>query len=1592
MTSVYAASVIHSKSTLSRKYDVDTSGMFGMANNWAERQGTEEATSGHLLQALSLDIGRFDYPHQWINYIRFIIMPLTTLCTAYGFLNMRPERLTGITRTFFTALQNIMLFVPDGSSLTLSLSVYLSFLIVYIVFVLFMIYLALKYKNGSCASTVQVYIWVTIGRIVMPFFTVFISSTFSRAVFLMIQGESDWTSISALVISLPLLLVQLIYMFVSCSVYNATPIIRAHDITQLWFAHSRVDWIVNIFISVNVFLQYIFKLADDVGCCLFFAFETVASIALIVLAARTLPFIHPVQNAFVVGVLLDCPFAGLVPLLSHYLPNIVGIYALCTIASFFICLVCGRLIVNHRIRTVLNNFAKLNQPDDDDEDSTIDPLSAAFMQPATDAVNFDKMGLSGEHALALHLRVGFLFNQQEVCNQSYIKWAISQNTRSSLILSACQVSYALMSDGRMLNTLEQLCQKLGSAAFNWRSFVVLFNHLRQELLTQLNQPLLQAINYTKNANRRLTEIMSEYWTAILKHKIKGSLGVLSNISHEMIKTDVLFQRLMRNYPRSPAVLREAVIFYHKSVGDHYKAVECQAMYNRMKNTQTTIDAVGDGSSSSTDAWNGIDNEFRDQMEPWLASQDVISRMRDPSMSCITAFLICCLIGTVILPLIVLILSLSRITFLTAVITPVQTIGDILYAVTRIPQLVRRRQLLVIGEVSPWIESTGPPLGTIQEFIELKNILPSVENYLNVLGNGTLAFMDICSSISELQDTCASALYETTVGNATSKTTLYGLLSSFTETASWIAADGEQFPWATANETTEVQFLFDNFDQLYQGLYDVLIILSSIILEYKNYFEDLTKTCFILLWVYPVVIVLPLCIWSYFVVRKNTRFVNRMFVQVPKSEILALKWACKTKPPSVQITGASIPTFTNENLTSTERDAQAEMASSLAIVSRMTYGTLGQFLGSVVLLLILSLGLSSIGVFVFRNSMAKITAVSNCLISAIEVYSSAVASYVWTQEVFAEYPLLSETQGKMASQKYITKFLSLYDGLLYGTDQEEVTAALLLGDEVINAYIVSGAVNSSNDEQITPVYGVLHDVYFSMSCDSQMRLFDELASFLLSLDADAMDFNFSATIVYHYEHLLFVHLLGFLRDGCALFSAMTDDLNHKKTDEIVLVFVVMFVLQFCFFCTVVLSKFLDLRHLVGMPRRLMLLVSPEALLKSQTIVKWLNGSITPNTRSHFHEQAEKCKGEQTEFVLEHSRYGVVLADDSITVSRATGGALTLFRCSNDEIVGTNFLDFLRDHLYDKNKASIIRLFEHHIRKMRDGHSKEKKVECSTAIMGPDDEVVFIAIILEGHSSDEDLTDRSGNQVPPADSFSFIVYNNSTERQQQKLIKIEKEKASNIVEAILPKQVCDLVSQPMDKGVAFDTARATVVFVKLVNWSELTSDQSPSETLSLLNDIYVEYEKVRVNFPQVVKVKIVREAVVFACGLFPDGNLNTAQTATDFCVQLLEAMDEFRKEQSKDVHILIGMATGGPVTCGKIGTVQFGFDIFGEVVSQGVHMLETGAPDVVHIAESTYDEIKFMNVNIQEVGESHRKRKGITKKTYFVSPTQSQFVIP
>ena len=1595
-TSVYAASSIHTKSTLSRKYDVDTSAMFNMGEQFHDADASNKnSTMLQLFQAFSLDIGRFDFHYSWINEIRLFIFPFFLMFTALGLVLIKTDEMDSISRSVFNVLRYIMIFTPENTSLNIVLSVNLVILIVYITLVVFLLHLMHSYRNGSCPTTLQVYFWAVISRIIMPLFTTYISHIFSNSLYRFFTNSLTETTVSSFIISIPLLIAQFLYIFFSCSVYNATPIIRKNDVSQLWFSLSQIDWIINLVLFFQVLLQNILLLTSYPACTIIYAvllFIIATSFAVFLIIR--LPYIHPRANSIVLSSSFSGPFCALIPLICYYQPNGAGISLLALIVLIVILFFVGRYAINLRIKYVLNNFARLQETNANDEKSELDPLSAAFMQlDPTRAVDFAKLGLKGEKDFSLYLRVGFLFNQQEVINHLFIKWTTDQNIKADLVLSACQVSYALQNDVRMLNTLEQLSHKLGSAPFNSRSFVILFNHLRQELLTQLNQPLLEAVAKAKKSDHNLQSSIAEFWGAVLKQKIDTMVSIIPQISNEMIKTDILFQRLIRNYPRAPTIFREAAVFYHKSMGDHHKALEAQSMYNKTKNQNNYEDEPSSSSDSQTStSFGDVDNDFKERMEPWAAAQDVIKHISMPSLNWLLALIIISCSTMIIIPIVILSVSLVDINEFELMIEPVRTVGDIEHALSRIPQLVRRKQLWKNNEIREWFNATGPPLGTILEFLTEDTILENIDKYTNIIKENSEQYLSLCTEDSAIYQSCINSSHPVVSGDSTKTSTVYEMLVSFEASASEIVIQGENFDWENANETSQLLFIFQNFDELYQSLTSILLVLRNELINYNNYFTQMTALWLILIWAFPLIIIVPLLIKTIYDIRKDITFQLKLFFQVPKNEISSLRWATKSKKNKPN-TNAALQTFsTMERINSiAPLDGNGnkidDMADNLATIPRRTSGLFLFFTVNLSIFLLFTACMTSVGVAVFKISMNDIIEMSNGYVKAIEVASCALASYTWTQEIFSKSPLLYDIETlKVKSQGYIKQFQEFFDDFLYGA-VDNLMPAILLGEDVIGAYVISDSMELTDTFLYNPVYGVLHEVYFSMSCESQMRLLDELSRYVLSTADDAINLTFQDDFVYHYEHLLFVHLDGFLLDGRELFAQKTANLNQNKVDQLVLVFVVMFAIQLIYIFTILLSVYRKLKHHIYTPRRLIQLITPEVLLKNPTIIKWLSGLLTSSTRVYTADTSSHSKVGLSEFALKHSKCGLIITDESTKIVRINDTVCSLFKADYDSIVGTQLNDFFSKYIIDKDKSDLLKKIDHQIANMQEGVSKSNKYTVNSSLLGTNSQLIYIEITIQGFN-DDDLDDfqNDGTFVSPAHSFSVTIYDQTTEHFQQALVESEKKKSEHLVSSLMPESIAKRIHDG-ETDISFEVQHATILFASVFGWNEVILNMSAVQVVSFLNKLFSAYDEELANFPSITKLKTIGHIYMIAGGLFTDSSVNSSQVTTEYALKMLEIVDNLSQELNIPFQITIGLNTGGPINCGILGHTRPVFDIIGDSVNVASRMNSSGLPGCIQITESTYDDIKFMNFNIRERGEIQIKGKGL-RKTYLVSkPSQT-----
>lgn len=1571
--SVYAASIIHSKSTLSRKYDVDTSAIFNLGEQFHDSD-PNDSTLTQLLQTFSLDVGRFDFPFSWINITRFFIFPFALIYSSLGLVLLDTTDMDSISRTIYNILRYIMIFTPEGTSFNIILSVNLVFLITYFTLIVFLLSMIYRYKNSSCPTNFQIYFWIIFSRIVMPLFTMYLSHIFSHSLYNLMTNTMNNISISTFFISIPLLLAHLLYIFLSCSVYNATPIIRKNDKSQLWFSHSKFDWLLNFFQFFQVLIQNLFLLVTFPACTILYAIlisvETV--IVSLYLVAR-LPYIHPTANSIVLGCSLSGPFCSLLPVITYYQKRGAAIALVPLIVIIVIMFFLARFIINYRMKTIMLHFAKLQETTGEEDKAQLDPLSAAFMQlNPTHAVDFAKLGLKGEKDFSLYLRVGFLFNQPEVTNNLFIKWTTDQNLKADLILSACQVSYALQNDVRMLNTLEQMCHKIGSAPYNYKSFVILFNHLRQELLTQLNTPLLEAIGRAKKSDHALQSTISEFWGSVMKQRVDTMISILPRISDEMIRTELLFQRLMRNYSKAPTAYREATLFYHKSIGNHNKSMEAQSMYNKIKNQGSTKEESSDDSLTST-SFGDVDNDFRERMEPWIEAQSVISGLPLNSSTLLTILLVASYILMIILPIIILAISIHDIERFESMISPIQTVGDIQHAITRIPQLIRRKQLFQFNEILPWFESTGSPLGTILEFLNEEAILPSASYYLNMIDGYSNDFLDLCSSSDVIYDTCLDSSHQMITGSTNKSTTVYELLMAFQSASNSIVHDND-FDWMNANSSSNFMFIFENFDELYNSFSNFLHVLSEAFLDFRFYFQKMTTIFFILIWVLPIVLIMPFTIITMIYIRKDIIFTLKMFFHIPKNEISSLKWSAKSKKNKGMF-GRNNQDFLAQASTAFDGafNVKKDLLENLATIPRKTSGLFLEFLVSFIIFILFTAIMTSIGIIDFNSSMMDIIDMSNGYVDAIEVYSRALASYIWIQELFSTSKILenNSTMLKIKGQKYILEFQTLFDDFLYGC-KESMTPGLLLGNDVINSYVVSNSIVSSSMIDFDPIYGVLHEVYFSMSCESQMRLLDELSRFVLSPDID-LNLSFNDEFVYHYEHLIFVHLDGFLIEGRELFNYKLDSLNQNKVDELILVFIVMLVSQLIYIFTILLTAFLHLRHYIYTPRNLMQLVMPEMLLKNQSLIKWLSGNLT-STRSIFSvEINNQTKASLTDFIVQHSKCGIMVINEENKIERINKPISSLFNTQEEQILNQDLIEFLSKHLIDKDKSTTLRQFGQYIEKMKQGSSQANKFSINTTVINSNSQLVYLEIAVEVFVDDE-----TGQFISSHKTLYITICDRSVEHNQELLVEAEKKKSESLINSLMP----EMITKQLNDGeteISFDVPKATILFATISNWDELLSKIDHSQIIILLNTIFSSYDLLLQNFETLTKIKTFGPTYMVAGGLFHDPSINSAQHIIEFGLQIFSAINGICKEIGETIKISIGVNTG-PISCGILGNIRPVFDIVGNTINLAYILTENDTPGHILISETTYEDIKFLTFSIREGTEIKYKEKHV--KTYSI----------
>jgi class 3 adenylate cyclase len=227
------------------------------------------------------------------------------------------------------------------------------------------------------------------------------------------------------------------------------------------------------------------------------------------------------------------------------------------------------------------------------------------------------------------------------------------------------------------------------------------------------------------------------------------------------------------------------------------------------------------------------------------------------------------------------------------------------------------------------------------------------------------------------------------------------------------------------------------------------------------------------------------------------------------------------------------------------------------------------------------------------------------------------------------------------------------------------------------------------------------------------------------------------------------------------------------------------------------------------------------------------------------------------------------------------------------------------------------------------------------------------------------------------FGFVnVYGTDVTavRERERLARENERLLLNILPAPIAQRLRDGEPLIADR---FDDV--TLLFADVVEFTRLSSALSPSELVSVLNEVFSAFDEL-VDRYDLEKVKTIGDAYMVVGGLTDGSGDHTARVA-DMALALTAAVDGIEAAVRLGIRFRIGIHCG-PVVAGVIGTRKFIYDIWGDAVNLASRMESLGAPGRIQVTHAVKDRLDG-RFKLEPRGLIEVKGKGPTPTWYLVA---------
>jgi adenylate cyclase len=196
-------------------------------------------------------------------------------------------------------------------------------------------------------------------------------------------------------------------------------------------------------------------------------------------------------------------------------------------------------------------------------------------------------------------------------------------------------------------------------------------------------------------------------------------------------------------------------------------------------------------------------------------------------------------------------------------------------------------------------------------------------------------------------------------------------------------------------------------------------------------------------------------------------------------------------------------------------------------------------------------------------------------------------------------------------------------------------------------------------------------------------------------------------------------------------------------------------------------------------------------------------------------------------------------------------------------------------------------------------------------------------------------------------------NITERKQSEVaLNLARKKAELLLLNILPQPVAERLKRG-HRTIAESFEEVTVLFADLVDFTEFSSQTSPTELVEILNKIFSKFDQLAQQHG-VEKIKTIGDAYMAVAGL-PKPRRDHAEAIAQMALDMQAAVAQYNCDTGSSFSLRIGI-NSGPVVAGVIGIKKFSYDLWGDTVNTASRMESHGIPGQIQVTPTVYERLR------------------------------------